>query len=247
MSKKTPVTRENPDYQPRATSSRSAYVLIGVGVAVIALIVGGLVWNANKEYPDVEDAVLAENAAFIVGERTAPITVDVFEDFTCPHCREFEEQSGHALSAAAQAGELRVRYHLLTFMDDQSPSDSYSSRGAGAVLCAARHDDRQVFTRLHAALFAQAPGPDSNGDLTNAQMAELAGTVGADQQTRDCIAEGALVSQAQEMGRTSQQQLYNSNKGRVATPTVLVAGEPVSGILDGDGWVATLIAGGTGK
>lgn len=242
MSKnKPPVPKEKPGYQPKATSSRSTYVLIGVAAAVAVLIIGGLLWTNNKSYPPVEDSVLAENASFIVGERTAKTTVDVFEDLSCPHCKEFEAQSGPALTAAAQAGDLRVRYHLLTFMDDQSPSGSYSSRGAGALLCVARHGDVQVWNRVHADLFARAGGDD---DLSNSQIADLAARAGASEEARTCIADGALVDEATAMGEASQQQLSNSNDGQVATPTVLVAGSPVTGIMDGDAWVGKLITGG---
>ncbi|GAA3958429.1 DsbA family protein [Gordonia caeni] len=239
--KKAPEPKQAPGYTPKATSSTSTYVLIGVAAVVAALIIGGLVWSNNKSYPPVEDEVLAENASFIVGNPRASTTVDVFEDLTCPHCKEFEAQSGPALAAAAEAGQLRVRYHLLTFMDDQSPSGSYSSRGAGALLCVARHGDVQVWNRVHADLFARAGGDD---DPSNAQIAELAGQAGATEEARTCIADGALVAEATEMGEASQQQLSNSNNGQVATPTVLVAGSPVTGILDGDAWVGELITGG---
>lgn len=247
MSKKSPAPRESPGYQPKATSSRSAYALIAAGVVVAALVIGGFVWNATKSYPPVDDAVLAQNAAIIVGGTPTPenpiATVDVFEDPACPHCREMEVQSGNALAAAAQAGQLRIRYHLLTFMDSSSPSGDYSSRAAGAILCVARNgDDLQVFTRLHGDLFAQAPTGEADSDLTNTQMAELAGRSGANEATRQCIADGALVGEAVEMGKTSSVQLANSNDGNVATPTVLVAGEQVPGILDGDAWVAQIIA-----
>ncbi len=247
MSKKpAPAPKENPDYTPRAASNTSTYLLAGIGVLVLAAVIGGFLWNANKSYPPVDDKVLAENASFIVGERTAPVTVDVFEDFACPHCRDFEERSGNSLAAATQAGQLRVRYHLLTFLDSRSPSGDYSSRGAGAILCVARHGDVRVFQRLHSDLFAKAPGQDAQSDLTNEQMAELAVAAGANEDTRRCIADGAAVADAQEMAKTSEKQLANSNDGQVATPTVLVAGEQVEGIMDDDAWVARLIdTGGT--
>ncbi|AVM01380.1 protein-disulfide isomerase [Gordonia iterans] len=246
MSKKnTPAPKENRDYRPRATSSRSTYLLAGIGVLVVALVIGGFVWNANKSYPDVDEKVLAENAAFIVGDPiTARATVDVFEDFSCPSCQQFEAQSGSALAAAAQAGQLRIRYHLLTFMDDRSPSGSYSSRAAGAIVCVARHGDVKVFDRLHSELFAKAPGPDAESDLSNEQIAEIAGQAGANEAARTCIADGAGVDEATEMADQSRQQLSNSNKGKVATPTVLVGGQPVDGIMDGDGWVGDLVTGG---
>lgn len=221
-------------------------MLIGVGVVVAALIIGGLVYSANKSYPPVDDAVLAENAAIVVGGTPTPedpiTTVDIFEDLGCPHCRDMETQSGYALNAAAQAGKLRIRYHMLTFMNSSSPSGDYSSRGAGAVLCVARNGgELKVFHRLHSELFAMAPSQDSGSDLTNQQMADIAAQAGANDATRQCIVDGALVGEAVEMGKTSSVQLANSNDGNVATPTVLVAGEQVTGILDGDAWVAKVI------
>ncbi|GAA4756363.1 DsbA family protein [Gordonia alkaliphila] len=248
MSKKTPgAPKEVANYQPRVTSSRSTYVMIGVAVAVAALIIGGLVWNNTRSYPPVDDKVLAENAAFIVGDANVQdsakvVTVDVFEDFTCPACKQFEGQSGAALAAAVQAGQMRVRYHLLTFMDEKSPSGDYSSRGAGAILCLARGGDSvQVFNRLHAELFAKAGG-DSDPD--NAAIAVMAAQAGASEATQKCIADGAQVDAAKKMADASRTQLANSNEGKVATPTVLVAGEAVEGIMDGDAWIANLITGG---
>lgn len=230
--------KENPDYRPRATSSRSAYLLGGLAVLVVALVVGGIIWTSNKSYPPVDEKVLAENASFIVGAREAPVTVDVFEDFGCPHCKDFEAESGTALAAAVQAGQLRVRYHLLTFQDGQSKSGSYSSRGAGAILCVARNGqdgDVKVFNRLHADLFAE-----SGDDPDNARIADLAAQAGANDQVRTCIADGAGVDEAKSMAATSAKQLENSNEGVVATPTVLVAGEPVD-ISSGDAWVSKLV------
>ncbi|WP_298442479.1 thioredoxin domain-containing protein [Gordonia sp. (in: high G+C Gram-positive bacteria)] len=246
MSKKPSPTGQTARHEPRATSSRSTYVLVGAGVLVIVLIVAGVLWRANKKWPPVDEKVLAQNASFIVGDRNAPTTVDVFEDFGCTHCKTFESTSGPALAAAVQAGSLRVRYHLLMIRD--SGSGGYSSRGAGAVLCVARNgsadggDSAEVFTLLHADLFAKADGESGKGP-DNAQIADLAAQAGANEATRTCIADGALIGEAKAMAKTSTTQLENSNKGVVATPTVLVAGEPVD-IDDGGRWVQKLVTGG---
>lgn len=228
---------ENKDYEPRATSSRVSYALIAVGVVVVALVVGGILFRSNKSYPPVDDKVLAENASFIVGDRTAPETIDVFEDFHCPHCKEFEAKSGAAIQAAVVAGKVRVRYHLLNFLDKESDSGDFSSRGAGAVLCVARNDNRDVFWKLHSQLFAK-----SGDDPSNADIAELARAAGASPATVTCIADGKLVDEARSMADASSGQLENSTKGSVVTPTVLSAGTVVDGITDGPGWLDDVIA-----
>ncbi|MFT3714467.1 MAG: thioredoxin domain-containing protein [Gordonia sp. (in: high G+C Gram-positive bacteria)] len=232
-----------PDVEPMSVSKRS-WIVVGVAVAVVlALVVAGVLWNVHRSYPSTAGTVRAENASFIVGDDRAPKTVDVFEDFSCPQCRDFEGRSGSTLAAAARAGQLRVRYHLLTLADAVSPSHSYSSRGAGAIACVARSGDAQVFTRLLKQLFEQAPAHGATEDPSNQQIADLAAASGADTQTRQCIADGAGVDEARTMADTSAKQLKNSNDGDMTTPTVLVGGEQVDSILTGDDWVTDLVTG----
>ncbi|WP_308192311.1 DsbA family protein [Gordonia zhenghanii] len=230
--------RTNAKYEPQATSSRMSYILIGLGVlVVVVVVVGGYLWQSNKTYPPVEDKVLAQNASFIVGERTAPETIDVFEDFNCPHCKEFEASSGPAIQAKVTDGTVRVRYHMLNFLDSDSESGDFSSRGAGAILCVARNDDRDAFWKLHSALFAK-----SGDDPSNAEIAKLAADAGAGPASQKCIADGALVDEARAMADESSTQLENSNDGNVMTPSVLSAGSQVDGIMEGPAWLDDLIA-----
>ncbi|WP_235831325.1 DsbA family protein [Gordonia zhaorongruii] len=236
---KSSSNRTNPKYEPQAASNTSSYVLIGLGLLVVAaLIIGGFIWqSSSKDYPPVDDKVLAENASFIVGERTAPETIDVFEDFACPHCKEFEEQSGQAIMAKVDEGKVRVRYHMLNFLDGESESGDFSSRGAGAILCVARSDGRDAFWNLHSQLFEKA-----EGDPSNAEIAKLAAAAGAGPQSQKCIADGAAVEDARTMADASRDQLSNSTGGEVSTPTVMSASTVVDGILDGTGWLDELIA-----
>ncbi|MGB3302645.1 DsbA family protein [Gordonia sp. (in: high G+C Gram-positive bacteria)] len=230
--------RENPNYEPQAASKRP-YFFIGLGLlAVTALIVGGIIFTNNKTYPPVDDKVLAQNASFIVGDRTAPKTIDIFEDFNCEHCKKFEEQSGAAIWENVIDGKIRVRYHMLNFLDGNSKSGDYSSRAAGAVLCVARNDNREVFWKLHSQLFEKA-----GDDLNNQQIAALAASDGASPATQGCIASGELVDEGRDMASASETQLSNSTEGQVATPSVLLAGKQVEHIMDGTAWLDDLIAG----
>ena len=230
--------RENPDYQPQAAGA-SSYLYVGIGLLVVAaLAIGGFFWMNNKTYPPVDDKVLTENASFIVGDRTAPVTIDIFEDFNCEHCAAFEKGSSAAIRQSVIDGEIRARYHVLNFLDASSDSGDFSSRAAGAALCVARNDDREVFWKLQSAIFAK-----SGDDLDNRQLADLAATAGAGPASVECIASGQLVDEARTMAEASQGQLSNSNEGQVSTPTVLLAGKPVDGIMDGSVWLEQIVAG----
>ncbi|GAC66534.1 DsbA family protein [Gordonia soli] len=244
VSNKRSSTGASPSkYQTRTTSSRSTYVLAGVAIiAVAALVIGGVIWNSNRDKGGVDEAVLSQNAALIIGDAAAPRTIDVFEDFSCPVCKEFEQQSGQAIGQAITDGKLRIRYHMLNFLDKRSASGDYSSRAAGAAQCVGEAGDKDVFLKFHSALFAAQPEEGGDTDLSNTDLARIAGEQGANAATQKCITDGASLETAKNAADESENQLSKATGGQVGTPTVLSAGAPVNGILDGTGWLDKLLA-----
>lgn len=219
--------------------------MIGVAVAVVvALVILGFVFNANKskDLGPVSDTVLNENAALIVGAPAAPKTIDVFEDFMCPSCKEFEQQSGQAIIDAVNTGTLRVRYHMLTFLNARSASGDYSERAAGALQCVGAAKDPALFFRFHTALFAAQPAEGGDSDHSNAELAQIAAAQGAGQPTQDCIATNAKLAEAKQAAAQSQTQLEKALDGAAATPTVLLNGESVPDITGGPEWLTKILA-----
>lgn len=241
MSKKSaPAPRENPKYEPKASSSSATYVLAGLGVLLVVAVIGWFVWANNRSHEPADQQVLGENATFVLGDpATAPVTIDVFEDFDCPHCKDFVAESGKSLVAAANEGKLAVRYHMLTFLDKNSPSGSYSSRGAGAMLCAAG-EGNDVVAALHSAIFGASPAKGVESDPDNAALSRLAGDAGVGDAARTCIAEGQKVDEAKARAAKSQEQLDRAN-GQVETPKVLKDGKPLDDI-SGTEWISALVA-----
>ncbi|MFW0792454.1 thioredoxin domain-containing protein [Gordonia sp. CPCC 205515] len=230
-------------YQPRKTSSRATYILGGVAILVIAvLVIGGLVWNSQRDKDGPDESVLNSNAALIVGAASAPQTIDVFEDFMCPYCKEFEQQSGAAIAKAVDDGKLRVRYHMLTFLNKVSASGDYSSRSAGAAQCVGEGESKDVFLKFHSALFAKQPAENGDTDLSNADLAKIAAEQGASPETQKCVSDGSMVEQANVAAAQSLNQLSKALGGQAATPTVLSAGEPVPDIMNGTAWLDKLLS-----
>lgn len=219
-------------------------MLAGAAAAVIvALVVGGILWNSSRdEGGEVNESVLNQNASLIIGAPNAATTIDVFEDFLCPYCKQFEEQSGPAIQRAVDAGTLRVRYHMLTFLNQASASGDYSSRAAGALQCVGGEGQREVFAKFHAALFAAQPAENGNSDLSNADLARIAAEQGATPDIQQCISSGAKVAEANTAAEESQNQLAKATGGQAATPTVLSGGDPVGDIMNGTGWLDNLLA-----
>lgn len=236
------IPKANKGYQPSSTSSTITYVLVGLAVVVIgALVIGGVIWNSQRNKGGVDDKVLTENASLIVGSTDAGHTVDVFEDFMCPACGMFEKQSGESIVKAVDDGKLRVRFHMLNFLDSKSASGDYSSRAAGAAQCVASSEKPEVFLKFHSALFAQQPTEGGSADHTNAELARIAADQGASAATQQCISDGAKVDQARAAASASQTQLAKATGGQVGTPTVLSAGAPVD-VASSD-WLNKLLAG----
>ena len=190
------------------------------GVALVALVGAGIGVQAAR-IPAPTGAVppgvtLADGVT--VGRVTAPVTLDVWEDPQCPVCADFEEQVGPTVEKWVDAGTVKVRYHVISFLDRASTTD-YSSRAANALYAAAAVSPA-AFADYHRTLFAEQPAEGSAG-LTDDRLAELAGSAGAGAAEAD-IRAGTY---ANYVTRATEQ---SSKDGVTGTPTVKVNGEPVA-------------------
>ena len=152
-----------------------------------------------------------------VATGTGPVTVDVFIDFLCPFCRQFELSAGEAVAAMAAAGQISLVYHPMNFLDAASTT-RYSTRAAAASGCAA---DGGRFAAYAHALFVDQP-PEGSAGLTDARLIEMgvaAGLTGAE--FGECVRRGRYLDWPPYVtGRATAM-------GVSATPTVLVAGAAV--------------------
>jgi len=145
------------------------------------------------------------------------VAVDVFVDFLCPFCRQFELAAGEPLAAMAAGGQISLAYHPMNFLDAASTT-RYSTRAAAASGCAA---DGGRFAAYAHALFVDQP-PEGSAGLTDARLVEIGlatGLAGAEF--------GECVQQGRYLDWPSYVTARASELGVSATPTVLVAGVPV--------------------
>lgn len=144
---------------------------VGVLVVVVAVIVGGLIWtNVAKNETEGQaipvksaDANLDEKrdgVTVIVGSDDAPVTIDVYADFLCPACREFEQEWSDEIHQRVEAGQLRVRQHMVPMLVNLSDPPGYSLDAANAAVCAA---DEGEFSAFHDSLFAAQPAEGARG------------------------------------------------------------------------------------
>jgi protein-disulfide isomerase len=188
-------------------------------VVVAALVLAGLAgWGIyTSQRPDTVNTppgTVDNGTAFTLGN--GPIRIDVYEDFLCPGCGQFERASGSTLEQLAAQGKATVVYHPIAILDGYSTT-GYSTRATAAAACAAPTG----FAKYHQALFAQQP-PEGGPGLSDDKLIEIGVSVGlTDTSFARCVRDGTYRSWA---GRATEAA---SARGISGTPTVLVAGKQI--------------------
>jgi protein-disulfide isomerase len=225
----------------RARAARRRRTVLGGMVAAVVVLVALVVViavQAHRTSTSANAAVPANTTdggtVIAVGSADAPVAVDLYEDFQCPNCKAFEDESGGTLAQLVADGTVRARYHGMAFLDT-SANDQYSTRAlnaAGAVLAAAGPDAFQTF---HDLLFANQPAEGGAG-LTDEQLIEFAGQAGA---TGTAVQEQIHDLVYGDWVKTLTDQA--SKDGVTGTPTVFVDGQEL-GDLSAAGLTAAVAA-----
>lgn len=189
--------------------------IAAVAVLVIAGLIGWGVVASQDSGSYVAPVGAVENGTGIkVG--TGPVQIDIYEDFICPACGQFEKQTGGTLDQLVSEGKVSVVYHPLAFLDRAS-STEYSTRASAASGAAAQDGKFREYAK---ALFAQQPAEGSAG-LSDDQLIQIGRSVGL----------GDAFAQAVRDGKykpwTAHVTDEASGDGVTGTPTVRVGGKDV--------------------
>ena len=153
----------------------------------------GTAGNAAVKLPkgvkDANSPVIATNGGVL---KDGIPTLQIFEDFQCPACKQAEEIFGGRIHDLAAAGKINVVYYIKTFLDDNLRNDS-SKKAGNAALCAA---DAGKFAEFHDKVYAKQPTNEGDGytDEALASAATEAGISGAALDTwKKCAADRPYV------------------------------------------------------
>lgn len=189
---------------------------IVVVVVVAAGLIGYILYQQSKPKPAAAAPKAATSTAGIpYGKASAPVTLDLYEDFQCPNCRDFEQTVGPTITKLVDAGKAKVVFHPIAILDRSSSGTKYSTRSSAASGCAS---DAGVFQKYVDILFANQPAEGSSG-LTNTKLVDLGKQVGA---TSASFA-GCVTSQ-KYAGWTGNVTDKSSKRGVQSTPTAFVNG-----------------------
>jgi protein-disulfide isomerase len=152
-----------------------------------------------------------------IGDPKAPVKVEVFEDFLCPFCRQFEAASRDDLRQAAIDGKAYVVYRPIAFLNE------YSTRSLNAFGVVLDTSGGAVALKFHDLLYENQP--EESGTMPDDEwLIDKAVEAGAD--------EAAIRPGIEKL--SFKQWMINGNddasqRGVNSTPTVFVNGDQVSG------------------
>jgi protein-disulfide isomerase len=241
--------------QARGTSGDKRKWIIGIAAVVVvaALVIGGVLWTISDKNktegkvisPGETTSALAgdvtqkrDGAVVTVGKPGAKASIDVYADFLCPICGQFEKTYKTQIEQAVNDGKLQVRYHMVPLLNDRSDPPGYSLDSANAALAAA---DAGKFVQFHDALFANQPEEGKRG-YDKAQLIKLGQDVGiTDPAFARTVNAGTYDQQItaafQQIGSDPKLvQDFGNGQSGFGTPTVTSNGKVVS--LQDPNWLA---------
>ena len=139
-------------------------------------------------------------------------TLDLWEDFQCPVCKQFESTNGAYVANLINQKKAKVVFHMLSFIGPESVL------AANAGACAA---DEKKFLPFHAFLYA-TQGSENTGVWSNAALISAGAAIGiTDSKFSDCVNNGTYSKWVTNIANDG------ANKKINATPTVFVNGKEI--------------------
>lgn len=198
--------------QHRERRRRTAIVSV---TAVVVLLLAGLtgigLWQASRPADMVTPtAATADGTGLPVG--SGPVTVEVYLDFLCPACQQFDVASRPVLDDYVEDGTITLVYRPISILDDQT-TNRFSTRSAAAAGCAA---DGGAVDEFVAEMMIRQPAPGGTG-LSDDQIIAIGTAAGLPGDTfGECVRDGTY------RGWVAQSTDAAFERGARGTPTVFV-------------------------
>lgn len=206
--------------QERKERQRRLLTIGGVvaGLLVIVLVAVWLQMRAGEPEEGPSPASATSSFGLRLGEAGADHEVVIYEDFLCPACKSFEDESVAELDSAVADGRATVEYRPLDFL---TRFGDYSLRSANAFAVVLDTAGPEVAKEFHDILYAEQP-PESGPFPDDEWLIEKA------------VEAGATEAEVQGGVEDLEFEAWVGNGVKAATaagiqgtPTVIVDGEAI--------------------
>jgi protein-disulfide isomerase len=141
--------------------------------------------------------------------------LEIYEDFQCPSCREFEKLNGPTVKELAAMGKVKVVYRPFQLFD-QEPLKSNSERAANAALCA----PADKWVPYHDLIYKHQPAESATG-FSDQDLISWAKQVGISDPAFEKCVKGK--EKAAQLAQMTQYALQTAKV--TGTPTVTLDGK----------------------
>ena len=212
-----------------------AALMVAVGVALWVVL--SRPWGPSAQPVAATYPVAVDGVVVAAGQPTAPVTIDVYEDFLCPFCERFETRNRDALTVALNEGRVKVNFHALNILDARTTPPGYSTLAANAALCAV---PAGIWPAYHERLLAEQPAEGSAG-LTAAQLSAFGTELGAGPAFTQCVEANGNAAAITAASESAAANPALQTDGQFGTPTIAVDGRKID-VSDSD-WLQSALAG----
>ncbi|MBB3604827.1 protein-disulfide isomerase [Mycolicibacterium sp. BK556] len=216
--------KSTPKYDLKAQDrKRNLFIQLGLTAIVVVFAVALVLYivmghDKNKGNGNAQAVRIASSQLIKKDGSDEPKAVlSLYEDFQCPHCREFEKVFGPTITKLTDSGAVATDYYMVAILN--SPiNKNYSTRAANAAYCVA-DENKDAFLRFHGALFAQQPEEGSGAAPDNNSLIETARQAGAAGGVPQCINSGKHSDMVEGLAAAAKIS---------ATPTIRLNGQDIS-------------------
>ncbi len=159
--------REQREKEKRTAKRNRTLIVVGAAVAVVLLVVGigYAILNSDRgdgyEGPIATQTLQDDGSVVMADEGVSAPVVEVYADYQCPACRQFELLNGDVLKEKAAQGDAIVHFRPVSIFAQQPTPISSNSLRAGAAARAAA--DQGVFVSYNDTLFENQPTEGREG------------------------------------------------------------------------------------
>ena len=193
--------------------TRNLVIAVVVGVVLI-MLVPTLLSKKTDSSAKIPASVSADRGYGIVFNddlKGVPV-LDIYEDFQCPICAQFEKLQGDYIESLITAKKATVVYHTLSFLGPESVN------AANAAACSA---DEGKFLQYHRALYANQP-QENTGVWSTDVLGILGQAAGiTSKKFTSCVNDMAYQGWVNNVATAGAKANVNS------TPTVFINGKEI--------------------
>lgn len=220
-------------------------------VAIAAVVVGLVVWNnsknndiaSNMPKEEVNFTVVAEGDTVVLKGKDADKDakkIEIFEDFSCPHCADLHNVDREELRNALNDGKIELSYHFLNFLDRGEVGSS--TRAAAVAMAVAKTGNAEAFWNMHDYFMQNQRDVARTWDYEN--YADAASAYDLDQSVVDSIRDGSVEGAGKDIAKKNEDEL-KKRRDQVSSPVVFVEGKEFQTPTDGQGnpvpWISEVL------